>query len=43
MYQGNKVGCMAPARELLSNEQSEGDKRAGSHNPLYSGVQYTIF
>ena len=42
MHQGNKVGCVRPAREL-SHERSEGDKRAGSHNLLHSRVQYTIF
>ena len=42
MQQRNKVGCELPVREL-SHERSEGDKRAGSHNPLYLRVQYTIF
>ena len=41
MHLGNKVGCVLPAR-VLSHERSEDDKRSGSHNPLYSRVQYTI-
>ena len=39
MHQKNKVECVLPARELLS-ERSEVDKRVGSHSLLYTRVQY---